>query len=85
MRYLIKPDRSGTDKEYEKKKEKRPIAISSVHATLKVTVPISPSVFSTYKCSKMKKSVTDRLTDGQTDGPTDTVTYRVACRRLKMW
>ena len=38
-----------------------------------------------YKLKNAKKlSVTDGRTDGRTDGPTDTVTYRVACTRLKM-
>ena len=60
------------------------IAISRVHATLLVTVSVSPSVGMTSlpsNCLRTQKwqSVTDR----PTDGPTDTVTYRVACTRLK--
>ena len=51
----------------------RPIAISRVHATLKVTVPVGPFVHSDFYTVEMLKNtkklcVTDRPMDGRTDG-----------------
>ena len=41
--------------------------------------------FPTFKKpKKAKKAKCDGPTDGRTDGQTDTVTYRVACTRLKI-
>ena len=55
----------------------RPVAISRMHTTLKVTITISRS----FKKAKIAKTL--RVVDQGTDRPTSTVTYTVACTRLK--